>query len=232
MDDWAASTFLGSLTSEDRKELMNLGESQEFRLGDSMICQGGRGNRVYVLLSGAAKITGSTIDGKSLLLDVRVSGELIGEIAALDDRPRSATVTAACPVRTRSIRQREFFRFLDDHPAAWRELARAISAKVRLTTEYQLTFNVRSVPVRVAHALLYLTQRWRIPCAQGERVGVPLTHTEIAELIGSSQPDVQRAFAYLRGKGAVRTEYRSQIITDRKLLEQIANMADNDQGRA
>ena len=206
--------------------LIALGVPQEFPPGKNLIHQGERGTRVYVLLDGVAKITGNTIDGKSVLIDIRVSGELFGEMAVLDGGPRSATVTAATQMLTRCIGQGEFLGYLEAHPAAWREVARAFSAKVRLVTEYQLTASVGSVRIRLARLLIHLAGRCAVPSADGERLGVPLNHDEIAEMIGSSQPDVQRAFAYLRSRGAVRTAYRTQVITDRRLLTQIAEMTD------
>jgi CRP/FNR family transcriptional regulator, cyclic AMP receptor protein len=229
---WAPGTFLGSLATQDSASLVTLGAPQEFQPGKILIREGERATRVYVLLDGITKITGNTIDGKNILLDIRVGGELVGEMAALDDGPRSATVVAATHVLTRSITQAEFLCYLDGRPAAWREVARALSISLRLATEYQLTANVRAVRIRLARLLLHLTERCAVPCPGGERLGVPLNHGEIAEMIGSSQPDVQRAFAYLRSTGAVRTEYRTQVIADRRLLQQIADMADVDPGAA
>ena len=183
---------------------------------------------MFLLLSGFAKITGNTVDGRNILLDVRVGGELVGEIGALNDGMRAATVTAASHVLTRSLTQAEFLGYLDEHPAVWREVARTFSIKMRLLTQYRLTANVRSVRIRLAQSLLGLADRCGESSPNGERLGLPLTHDEIAEMIGSSQPDVQRAFAYLRNKGAVQTAYRTQVITDRQVLQRIADMADTE----
>jgi hypothetical protein len=57
----------------------------------------------------------------------------------------------------------------------------------------------------------FILRSGAVPSPAGERLGVPLNHGELADMTGSSQPDVQRAFAYLRSRGpfARHTAHRS-----------------------
>ena len=65
-----------------------------------LIREGDPGTAVYLLLAGSVKVTGATDEGGSLLA-IRVGGDLVGELAVLDGRPRVATVTTPGPVLSR-----------------------------------------------------------------------------------------------------------------------------------
>ncbi|MEK8170702.1 cyclic nucleotide-binding domain-containing protein [Streptomyces sp. M19] len=58
---------------------------------------------VLILLDGVVKATGRTHDNRDALLAVRMGGDLVGEFAAVDGRPRSATVTTCGPVVARAV---------------------------------------------------------------------------------------------------------------------------------
>ncbi|MDX3850432.1 cyclic nucleotide-binding domain-containing protein [Streptomyces sp. AK02-01A] len=55
------------------------------------------------MLDGVVKATGRTEDGRDALLAVRMDGDLVGELASMDARPRSATVTTCGPVTARRV---------------------------------------------------------------------------------------------------------------------------------
>lgn len=223
---WPPGTFIELLTPPEQASLIYLGRQHAFHPGQHLVQEGQLSTGVYILISGCAKVTGNTVDGKLVTIDIRVAGDLIGEFATLDNGPRSNTVTAATRLTTRFVTQREFHRFLDSHPSAARAISRSITAKLRFSSGQRLDMRVSSTEVRLARVLAHLCERYGVPCPRGLLIDVPLSQREIADLIGSSPPNVQRAFAYLRRRGVVLTEYRRQLITDQPLLRRIADLRD------
>jgi CRP-like cAMP-binding protein len=223
---WPRGTLLELLSPKEQATLTCLGGQQVFLPGQHLVQEGHESTGVYVIIFGCAKVTGNTIDGKLVMLDIRVAGDLVGEFAALDAAPRSSTVTAATRLTARFIPQPEFHRFLDAHPAAARAISRSIALKLRFSTSQRLDMSVGSTEVRLARILGYLSDRYGVPAPEGVVIDVPLSQCEIADLTGSSQPSIQRAFAYLRRRNVVLTRYRRQVIANQKLLRSIADLRD------
>jgi CRP/FNR family transcriptional regulator, cyclic AMP receptor protein len=226
IQQWLPGTLIDFLSPQARAALISAGSRQDFQPGQHLVREGERSTGVYLLLSGCAKVTGNTIDGKLVTIDIRVAGDLVGEFAAFDGRPRSTTVTAATSVAVRFFSQPEFRRLLDAHPTVARATSQSMTTKLRSSTSRRLDTSVGSVEVRLARLLDYLSDRYGIPSPEGLLINVPLSQGEIADLIGASQPSVQRAFAYLRHRAAVRTRYRRQLIADQELLRRIADLRD------
>ena len=119
---------------EERAELLGLVPSSP-RHGEPLIYQGDRErSEVYLLrsvpgqrLTACVKVTAYLESGGAAILGIRVSGDVVGELAALRKKPRSAMVTACSPMLVHVIRAEAFTDFLDRHPAAWNALARMIA---------------------------------------------------------------------------------------------------------
>ena len=87
--------FFEDLTDEDLERMVRIGEVRRFEPGENLVAKGEVGGGLFVIVSGTATVqTG----GKEHALE---PGAFIGEMALLERRPRSATVTAdvraTCP---------------------------------------------------------------------------------------------------------------------------------------
>lgn len=177
---------------------------------------------VVALLDGVVKATGLTLDGKEALLAIRVGGDIVGEFAAMDGRPRSTTITTCGVVVGRIIRQADFLAALREDESLSNAVNKAILAKVRAANERRVEFTGFDAPTRLARVLREIAVRY------GERSGNrvvlawPLTQTELASLAAVAEPTAQKALRVLRERGVVSTGYRAFTITDFQQLDQIA----------
>ena len=105
--------FLQGLTSEEREELMGLGTIQRADEDQVLMERGEEADRVLIVLSGKVKVER---DGR--VLRVAAAGTLLGEMAIVDHRPRSATVTAVEPAEVLSISANQFRSFIMRTPHA------------------------------------------------------------------------------------------------------------------
>jgi CRP/FNR family cyclic AMP-dependent transcriptional regulator len=177
---------------------------------------------VLILLEGIVKATSVTSAGKEVLLAVRVGGDIVGEFAALDSRPRSSTVTTCGPVVGCVFAQSEFLVALRRDEAVAHEVDRSVLGKLRFANERRVEFAGYDAQTRVARVLRELA------AAYGERSGNqvtlnwPLTQTEVASLSSVAEPTVQKALRHLRDAGVIATGYRSLIIQNFSGLNEIA----------
>jgi CRP-like cAMP-binding protein len=220
---WSSATLLHALGPADRQALVTLGTRRAFRPGQALITEGSPDADTFVLLVGYVKVLCNTADGRAVLLSVKVAGDLVGELAALDDKPRSASVVAATEVVAQAVPQPTFQLYLDERPHAARAVHRAVVEELRRATRYRVSVTGAPTAVRLALMLELLVEAHGRPCPEGIRIDVPLSQPELASLVGVSEPSLHRALTDLRGRDIVRTRYRRLIVCDVAALQVLAN---------
>ncbi|GAA0392214.1 Crp/Fnr family transcriptional regulator [Acrocarpospora corrugata] len=216
---------MGMLGGADQNALLSKGVIRRFPAGETLIHEGDRRDEVYLLVSGFVKIFGNTYDGRQVLLSIRTTGDLIGELAALDGEPRSATVTAATKTETRMFASDTFRAFLDAHQTTAQAVQRYVTRKLRLATRHRIDVGGASVLVRLARVLDRLAASHGRRTEGGIRIEVPLSQVELAALVGAAEPSVHRALSELRQRGIVVTGYRHIMIVDSAGLTDAAQEA-------
>ncbi|MFI6579232.1 Crp/Fnr family transcriptional regulator [Nocardiopsis sp. NPDC050513] len=221
---WPENSLLESLDDKARDDLLARGRGRQYQAGEVMVRQGATDTHVVVLIDGYAKVTASGEEGTTTFLALRVGGDLIGELAAMDDNPRIATVTAGGAVAARVLDRAEFHRYLEVHPEASLRLGSSIAMKLRGAVNKLVDFHGRDIPVRVARVLCELALKYGRGTPAGIELSVSLTQPELAGLVSASEPAVHRALATLRRDGVVATSYRRFRILDLSALAHIAGM--------
>lgn len=225
---WPKRTVLGSLSEPTRETLLALGTQREFSMGSTLIMEGHTSTDVMVLIDGWAKVVGVTEEGGLALLALRGSGEIVGEQAALDNQPRSASVISAGATIAHVIRQREFLRFLADSPEASVAVSRSLSSKLRWSTHRRIDFSGLSVQTRVARVLSELARLDGTLVGGDIQFGYTLTQPELAAMVGASEPSVHKTMRQLRRQGVITTGYRHVVIRDIAALDAIAESGPAD----
>jgi CRP/FNR family cyclic AMP-dependent transcriptional regulator len=220
---WPPQTFLGMLAESTREELLSLGTSREYLPDSVLILEGDSSTDVMVLIDGWVKVVGSTEEGGHALLSLRVGGDLVGEQAALDNQPRSATVISSGVTAAQVVSQREFLRFLDRKPDASVAVSRALSSELRWATRRRIDFSGLPVLARLARVLSELGRLYGKPTPNGIEFHYTLTQPELAAMVGASEPSVHKALRQLRNDSVVVTGYRQVVITDPAALDAIAS---------
>lgn len=219
---WPEGTLLSVLHPRQRAMLLTRGTRRTFAPEEILIREGDVTKDVFLLLDGWVKVTGVPADGRTVLLAIRTGGDVVGELAAMDDRPRSASVAAATGVAARVIAQAHFLSFLEAHPVALLAVSRSISAKMRLATRHRIEATGAPVLQRLARVLLYLAEFYATSCPYGLLIDAPLDRSDLAALVGVSEPSLYRALSHLRDENVLVTRDRRCVIVDVALLEKIA----------
>jgi CRP/FNR family cyclic AMP-dependent transcriptional regulator len=120
----SASLFAG-LSRKELTELAKVTEDVDLDTGKVLCKEGQTGQEFFVIMQGEVEITRR---GKKLA--TRGSGEFFGEIALVEDVPRTATVTARTPLRFFVLTRRNFLRLLDEQPRVERKVMRALARRL------------------------------------------------------------------------------------------------------
>jgi CRP-like cAMP-binding protein len=128
--DWLATLaevpLFEGLSKRHLRRIAKLARIRRFASGSAMVRTGDSGRSFYVLLDGKAKVVRA--DGRSRRLGV---GDYFGEMALLDDAPRSADVVAEGEVLALTIDRPGFAKLLRAEPALAQALLRTLAARLR-----------------------------------------------------------------------------------------------------
>jgi CRP/FNR family transcriptional regulator, cyclic AMP receptor protein len=204
-----------SLKSFDALSLVNLHPS-----GAVLFVEGQEPRGVYLLCSGRVKLTVTGGDGKTLITRVAEPGEVIGLSAVVSGGPHEATAEALEPCQTNFIRREEFLRFLREHGDACLRVAELLSRYYHIACEQIRSLGLsHSAAEKLARLLLEWCRREGVPCDQGLRLNLTLTHEEVASMLGTSRETVTRLLADFRKKQIIHLKGATLVIKDRAALE-------------
>jgi CRP/FNR family cyclic AMP-dependent transcriptional regulator len=221
--NWPARTLLGRLSTSACDRALRLGTERLRVSGESLIRQGEVGTDVILLLSGYVKVEVDLPHGKRVLIAVRTGGDLVGEMAPLERKPRSASVRACSSIRCRSIAWSEWERFLAADPMVAIEFGRMLSARLRWANERRLdSAGSRRVSVRVARIVEELFAIHGRPVETGVELAVSLTQQELASLAGVSLSAAEAELRDLENNEVIRWGYRGCVVLDEAALRQRA----------
>jgi len=206
--------FLDLLTEPERAELLRRGRPRRWAADSVVFGEGDRSDWVLVLRSGRVKVSSFTARGVEVLLAVRGPGALLGELAAIDGRPRSATVTALGAAAGLVVPFIEFGGYLQAHGRLSYVLMRLLAERLRDADRKRIEFGAHDTVGRLAARLVELAERFGQPGEAGVRVAVALSQDELAGWTGSSREAVSRALGLLRTYGWVSTGRRQIVVHD------------------
>ncbi len=209
---------------DDLADLCAAGQPRRYRPGELLFTEGDRSDHVVVIRRGAVKIFSVSRQGYEAVLAIRTAGDLIGEFAPLDDRPRSASVAAIDDVEGVLVHGDRFRAFLQSHPRAAMGLLGQVINRLREADRRRLEFGAHDVTGRVSRLLLELADTFG-PAAgsqPGAATTIPLSQHEIAGATGASREAVARALRRLRHSRAIATGRRRVVVLKADELHRIS----------
>ncbi len=185
--------------------------------GGVIMMQGERGDALYLLAEGQVKVVLIGEDGREVILSVLGPGSVFGEMALLDDEPRSAHVVAMVDSSLLMLRREDFQARLRKSPDIGLALLRELSRRLRRADDTIGSLALRDVNGRIAHLLLELAAE-----EDGERITRQLTHATIAQMVGASRESVSRTLSTLATAGVLRMTRREIVLLDKEPLRRAA----------
>jgi CRP-like cAMP-binding protein len=206
----------------DREELAKFGElarERSYPKGSVILFQDDPGDSLFVLRSGRVKVVLIGEDGREVILGVLEPGAHFGELALIDDQPRSAHVIAMDDSQLLILRREDFRRRVDANPSVAWAMLQELSRRLRRADEKIGGLVLLDVPGRIARLLLDLAEE-----SGGATIEKTLTHQTIAQMIGASRETVSRAMKEFQEAGLIRVERRRIAVANKDALEKRAQV--------
>jgi CRP/FNR family transcriptional regulator, cyclic AMP receptor protein len=171
--------------------------------GSTIFAKGDPGTGLMGVLAGTVKVSVASADGKDVVLNLFHEGEVFGEIALLDGRPRTADATAMSDCDLVVIERRDFVPFLSGHPDVMLKFIEILCSRLRRTSEQVQDITFLNLPTRLAKTLLQLT-------AAEDGSTTPrkaaVTQREISQMIGISRESTNKQLRAWAKRGWIRLE--------------------------
>jgi CRP-like cAMP-binding protein len=190
------SLFEG-LPPADRVAISRASTLRSYRRGERIVTQGQPGDSFFLLIKGRVSVSILSPEGREVVLSTLSAGDHFGEMALLDDAPRSATVTAAERSDLAVVTREAFFDLLKGNFVLIRALLSTFSRRLRhanATIEGLASLDVKG---RLARYFRDLAEERGRKAGGGWTVVVRPSQREIADTIGSSRETVSRTMSQL-----------------------------------
>nr|WP_281352971.1 Crp/Fnr family transcriptional regulator [Mesorhizobium camelthorni] len=191
--------------------------------GATIFRRGDPGRSLMVIVEGQVKIRVSASDGREAVLAVLQAGDILGEMAIIEDKPRSADAIALSPSRMLVLHQRDFIPFLERNPKAAIRLLALLSERLRRTSALLEARMLRHFPERLAKALLDLCESAGSDCRPGARLELPLRQKVFASLLGTSRETLNKQLHAWHNDGLICIRRGSIVIEQPEKLAELAD---------
>jgi CRP/FNR family cyclic AMP-dependent transcriptional regulator len=216
--DWQ---LLQALSDEDRRQVLASMRRRRYARGEVLFHEEDLADTIHFIAEGRVMVRRTSPAGDSVAFLVIGPGRALGEVALLSpDRRRSSSAVALEPTTTLSLHFSEFERLCAEHPEVQRLLARLLAARVRRLTDHLVEALFLPSDQRILHRLIDLCDQYRTE-GNGDRVSIPLSQTDVAELAGATRPTTNRVLRRLQADGVLRLHRGRVEVTDLAALRRL-----------
>jgi CRP/FNR family transcriptional regulator, cyclic AMP receptor protein len=199
------------------ESLRREGHVRRFRRGQTLFTEGDRAERVFLIDSGWVMISCMSAEGREIVLGLRGSGDIIGELSTLDGEARSATALAVAEVDAIVASGNVLTQALE-RPEAARELIGVLATRLRDADRKRLQFATLDTLGRVAERLLELSERFGRPTDDGVAVEMPFSQEQLASWCGGWLGAAAGGVAAVGSPHCISTGRHSLVIHDMRAL--------------
>lgn len=214
------------VSAEARREIATRCRARRFSAQEQIVSQHDQTDDVFFVVSGRVRATLFSESGREVIFQDLRAGEMFGEFAAIDGKPRSTSVIALQETVLAIMPGEAFRAVLRDFPAVAESTMQRLTQLVRDHCERIFEFSTLGVRNRIHAELLRLAQD---SAAQDQRVVIAEapTHEEIAKRISTHREAVTRELKELERSGLIKWDRATHVIND---IDKLKRMVDDVDG--
>ncbi|HKQ88158.1 MAG TPA: Crp/Fnr family transcriptional regulator [Candidatus Acidoferrales bacterium] len=203
------------------QHLAAITSTSSYPKGATLFVEGEEPRGIFVLCGGRAKLSTTSMDGKTLITRISEAGDVLGLPAAVSGKPYELTADVLEPTQANFISRSDFLRFLAENGEVGVRVAQQLAEIYQAAIAEMRTIGVgHSATEKLARLLLDLVA----DAAQekGEiKIALTFTHEEIAQIIGTSRETVTRLLSAFKKKDFVYLKGSTLIIRNKPGLEKL-----------
>jgi CRP/FNR family transcriptional regulator, cyclic AMP receptor protein len=210
--------LLEGLSPEKLEALARQCVWRNYEAGKRIISRNAADRDVYLLVSGRVRITTYSQGGRQVTFRDIGAGELFGEVAALDDKPRTADVIALDAALIASMPPAAFRRLLTDEPQLGERMLRRLASLVRSLSERVIDLSTLGVQNRIHAEILRLAREAGVE-RNTARIDPGPKHADVASQVSTYREQVTRELSALARAGILGKDGSALVVRDVKRLQ-------------
>jgi len=210
LDSLRAIPLFRRVGEGDLEELATHLIERRFPKHATVVEEGLPGDYMYVIREGRAKVTKASDDGREKIMNFLEAGAFFGDMALLGNETRSASVKTLEESVLLALSRRDFIDLLRQSPDLALAVIEELANRLRETNEQARSLSFQGVEERTRN----LFERIARPAESGpaRQLTPPLTHQQIADMVGTSRETVTRAIKQLKESGWLLQEGKRYVI--------------------
>ena len=204
--------IFSELTEADFSSLAKVANRRRYPKDSVVFFENEQGDFFFMILEGRIKVTILGDDGREVILSLLGSGDFFGEMALLDNEPRSATAIAVEDSELLSLHRNDFQSVLSDNRSITTGLIKVLTGRLRRANHQISTLALLDVYGRVARVIVDMAREEGRRLKDGRIAFRRATHQEIANRIGTTRETVTRMLKDLERQGMIHIEGREIIV--------------------
>jgi CRP/FNR family cyclic AMP-dependent transcriptional regulator len=200
----SASIVAASPAGDPTNALLGQGTLRRYDNGATLSDPESRPEKTFLCVSGTLKVTKLLASGREILITILQTDSLWSDRAILNGYWREIFIEALEPSEVYAFDNTVFEAYLRSRP----ELLTTFMQKISELDD----FRGRDVASRLARVLVKFSQQYGVKTDSGVRIDLPVTHQDLANMIGTARETVSRNMARFRQKGYVRDASTGQAL--------------------
>jgi CRP/FNR family transcriptional regulator, cyclic AMP receptor protein len=201
------SPFFRHMRADELDEIIGFATERRCARGTTVFSKGDPGTSMMAVLAGRIRVSNVSSEGKEVTLNVVGPGEIFGEIALLDGKPRSADTVAAEDTTLMVVERRHFLPFIMRHESLMERMLVVLCDRLRRTSLALEEIAMFDLPARLARVLLKLAGDYGrvVPKEEGggTRIDMKLSQRDLSTLVASSRESVNKQLRVWREGGTI-----------------------------
>jgi CRP-like cAMP-binding protein len=189
--------------------LLSVGTEHEYPEERAVLMEDAWGNAVYFVVSGWVKVRRLSGDD-TFTLAILGRGDFFGEMAILDESPRSTDVIAMSPVKLLSVSAQRFIQTLFKDPQLHHRMLQLMVRRLRLTN-FRLQRRQQPPAVKLAITLAFLGESYGHKTQKGVAI-YQISHKDLADITDISAEDTGKIMEKLESKGWIEIDAARKIM--------------------
>jgi len=214
--------------SEDQLEkISGLAKEIKFGRGEIIFQEGEKADGFYIVGAGKIKVFKLSFEGKEQILHIYGPGHTFGEVPVFAGESFPASSMALDASKILFLPRDAFVKLITDSPALAMNMLGDLSKRLRAFTVQIENLSLKEVPARLAAYILTLARESApAPEQLPDKVTLPISKAQLANLIGTTPETVSRIFKKMGEQGLIKVETKDILIQNPEGLSELS-----DQGR-
>ncbi len=214
--------LFSSVSVDDLSGLSRQFTRRRYRKGEIIFHKGDFGSTFHIINTGGVRLSIPSEEGGDVFLTDLGPGDFFGELALLDERPRSATATAKDSTETLALEREDFLDFVKLYPDVAVSILAVLAQRIRNLNSQLKSVILFKPQARLAQTLLKLASAHGSEMPEGWQISIRLTQPELAEMVRVSTGTIRRLLHDFREAGIVSVEDQRYVIHKPEELRRMA----------